>query len=134
MSKLSLFAAKYVVKRVSISLHYKSYNRTKTKHKGMEIYPLGRWKISDIVQIILYGNLQNDRKDSPYPSEKLLNLAKATSLKNVIHELDIKRERVQLVMRNHHAVSKDAVINPGDRVAFFPVEYPVYPDWNDFRF
>jgi hypothetical protein len=48
--------------------------------------------------------------------------------------LDIADDKVQMAMRNHRAVSKDADVNPGDRLALFPVEYPVYPDWNDFRF
>lgn len=48
-------------------------------------------------------------------------------MKNVIHVLDIKREKIQLVMRNHHVASKDAATTPGDRVAMFPIEYPIYP-------
>lgn len=90
--------------------------------------------MSEMVQIILFGSLRNTRKTSPNPFEKLLAVAKATPLKNVIRQLDIQNDKVQLVMRNHRAVLKDAIVNPGDRLAMFPVEYPIFSDWNDFRF
>ena len=90
--------------------------------------------MSDMVQIILYGSLRNTGIDSPNPSNKLLTVGKATHLKNVIRQLDIQIDKVQLAMQNHRAVSKGAIIKPGDRLALFPAEYPIYPDWNDFRF
>jgi hypothetical protein len=90
--------------------------------------------MSEMVQIILYGSLRNTGIDSPNSSNKLLAVGEATPLKNVIHQLDIQIDKVQLAMRNHRAVSKDANIKPGDRLALFPVEYPIYPDWIDFRF
>jgi len=90
--------------------------------------------MSKMVQIILYGSLRNNRIDSPKHSDKLLAVAETTPLKNVIRQLDIQDDKVQLVMRNHRPVSKDVFVNPGDRLALFPVEYPVYPVWNDFRF
>jgi len=40
---------------------------------------------------------------------------------------------VQLVMVNHKAVHTNSTINPGDRIALFPREYPVFADWKDFR-
>ena len=89
--------------------------------------------MSEMVQIILFGSLRNTNNQSPNPAEKLLPLAKATSLKSIIHKLDVQDKKVQLVMRYHHAVPKEAIINPGDRLAMFPVEYPVYPDWEGFR-
>ena len=36
-------------------------------------------------------------------------------------------------MVNNKAVKVDALINPGDRIAFFPKEYPLFADWKDFR-
>ena len=88
----------------------------------------------EMVQIILYGSLRNYRISSPNPSNLTLAVTEATPLKNVIRQLDIPHDKVQLVMLNHRAVAKDAVVAPGDRLALFPVEYPVYPDWNDYRF
>jgi hypothetical protein len=90
--------------------------------------------MSGTVQVILYGSLRNRRMNSPNPSDNMLAVTEATPLKNVIRRLNIPGGKVQMAMRNHRAVSKDAVINPGDRLALFPVEYPVYPDWNDYRF
>ncbi len=90
--------------------------------------------MSEMVQIILFGSLRNTRKGSPNPSEKLLSVAKETPLNKIIRQLDIQNVKVQLVMQNHRAVLKDAMVNPGDRLAFFPVEYPIYADWEGFRF
>ena len=90
--------------------------------------------MSEMVHVILYGSLRKNRMNSPNPSDNMLAISKATPLKNVIRQLDIVDDKVQLAMCNHRAVSKDAVVNPGDRLALFPVEYPVYPDWKDFRF
>ena len=89
--------------------------------------------MSDMVQIILYGSLRNTGIDSPNPSNKLLTADEAIPLKNVLRQLDIQVDKVQLAMQNHRAVSKGAIIKPGDRLALFPAEYPIYPDWNDFR-
>jgi hypothetical protein len=91
-------------------------------------------KMSEMVHVILYGSLRNNQINSPRPSDNLLAVTAATPLKNVIRQLDIPDNKVQMAMCNHRAVSKDAVVNPGDRLALFPVEYPVYPDWNDYRF
>lgn len=90
--------------------------------------------MSEKVKIILYGSLRNSGIDSPHPSNILLDVGEATPLIDVIRQLDIKVDKVQLAMRNHRAVSKNATIKPGDRLALFPAEYPIYPDWNDFRF
>lgn len=51
----------------------------------------------------------------------------------LIKKLGISREHVQLVMVNHRAVRRNALVRPGDRVALFPQEYPVFTDWKDFR-
>jgi len=90
--------------------------------------------MSEIVHVILYGSLRHNRINSPNPSDNMLEVTEAVPLKNVFRKLDIPDDKVQMAMRNHRAVSRDAVVNPGDRLALFPVEYPVYPDWNDFRF
>jgi hypothetical protein len=89
--------------------------------------------MSEMVEVILYGSLRDNRIISPNPSDNMLAVTEATPLKYVFRRLDIPYDKVQLAMLNHRAVSKDAVVNPGDRLALFPVEYPVYPDWNDYR-
>jgi hypothetical protein len=43
-------------------------------------------------------------------------------------------DSVNLVMVNHRSVLKDSVVWPGDRVAVFPKEYPIFADWADHRF
>jgi hypothetical protein len=90
--------------------------------------------MSEMVQVILYGSLRNNRINSPNPYNHMLAMTEAAPLQNVIRQLGISDDKVQMAMCNHRAVSKDAVVNPGDRLALFPVEYPVYPDWNDYRF
>jgi hypothetical protein len=47
--------------------------------------------------------------------------------------LGIDIDDIQLVMRNHRAVGFDTPIRPGDRLALFPREYPVFVDWLTFR-
>ena len=90
--------------------------------------------MSEKVKVVLYGSLRTNHGHSNNPSEKLLAVTAATPLKKFIRQLDIQHDRVQLAMRNHRAVPKSDVVNPGDRLALFPVEYPVYSDWEDFRF
>ena len=90
--------------------------------------------MSEKVQIILYGSLRNINIDSPNPSSIPIAVGEATPLTNVIRQLDVKVDKVQLAMCNHRAVSTSEIIKPGDRLALFPAEFPIYPDWNDFRF
>ena len=90
--------------------------------------------MSEMVHVILYGRLWKSGINSQNPSDNMLAISEATPLKNVIRQLDLGDDKVQMAMCNHRAVPKDAVVNPGDRLALFPMEYPVYPDWNDFRF
>lgn len=52
---------------------------------------------------------------------------------SILTELKIETYRVQLAMVNFRSAAKDAVIYPGDRLALFPKEYPVFADWKDFR-
>jgi len=51
----------------------------------------------------------------------------------LLQQLGIPRDHVQLIMVNHRAVTADMCVRPGDRVALFPQEYPIFPDWKDFR-
>jgi molybdopterin converting factor small subunit len=55
------------------------------------------------------------------------------ALSEFLSFIQIPPDKVQLAMVNHKAVRRDYMIHPGDRVALFPEEYPVYPDWKEFR-
>ena len=52
---------------------------------------------------------------------------------DLLCKLRIPRENVQLVMRNHRAVTMNDLVSSGDRLALFPREYPLFVDWKDFR-
>lgn len=81
----------------------------------------------------LYGSLS---KNTPLSAGSPLeaNLESPLPLLNVIENLGISPDLVQLVMVNHKPVSQQALVNPGDRIALFPREYPFFADWKDHRF
>jgi len=82
--------------------------------------------------IYLFGSLRKTREGkNQHPVA--LTLSAPAALQDIFKELHIPPDRVQLAMVNHRAVSKSAMIRPGDRVALFPREYPIFADWNDFR-
>jgi len=84
------------------------------------------------IQIHLYGSLRNMRKkDDEFVIQTVLE--SEALLADILKELKIPLDMVQLVMVNHKAVHMDSTINPGDRIALFPREYPVFADWKDFR-
>jgi molybdopterin converting factor small subunit len=85
-----------------------------------------------VVEVYLYGSLGMSQGQSR-KSQLQSALQAPTPLIEFLNRLDIPRDKVQLVMVNHRAVQREHVIRPGDRVALFPIEYPVYPDWKDFR-
>ena len=90
--------------------------------------------MSESVRIILYGSLCNARKTHPSPSQQLLQVTEATPLEDVIRQLNIQHDKVQLIMLNHRAVLKSTIVEPGDLLALFTSEYPIFADWNDFRY
>ncbi|MEW6266705.1 MAG: MoaD/ThiS family protein [Thermodesulfobacteriota bacterium] len=63
----------------------------------------------------------------------VLPLDRPVTLAEVLDRVKAPRERVKLVMVNHRAVSQDQQVVPGDRVALFPQEYVLFPDWHGFR-
>lgn len=89
--------------------------------------------MSQTIEIIRYGSLQKARFSANLPPNNLFPLSEATTLTAVIDLLDIPSDSIQLAMLNHRAVSRQAVIRPGDRLALFPKEYPIFIDWNDYR-
>jgi hypothetical protein len=83
-------------------------------------------------QVILFGSLRKrlvDRDDHPVQ----LDLETPTGFHEVLSDLEIPIGEVQLLMVNHRAVPMDSTIQPGDRLALFPREYPFFYDWNDLR-
>ncbi len=88
--------------------------------------------IEEKIQVYLFGSLQNE-------SEKLskghttLTLKSPSTLIAIMKRIGIPRVKVQIAFVNHRAVRIDCVINPGDRVSFFPREYAIFPDWYGYR-
>mgnify|MGYP001811647548 CR=1 FL=1 len=89
--------------------------------------------MSQTIEIICYGSLREARSRSALPPDNHFPLSEATTLAAVIDRLEIPRGSIQLVMLNHRAVSRETLIKPGDRLALFPKEYPIFIDWNDYR-
>jgi len=70
---------------------------------------------------------QKPGKAIPFP------LNRSTPLVDVLSAARIPADAVQLVMKNHKASVLDVTIEPGDRLALFPKEYPFFVDWYEFR-
>ena len=84
------------------------------------------------IQIHLYGSLRKiGKKNDGFVIRT--NLESEAPLADILRQLKIPLNLVQLVMVNHKAVHIDSTIYPGDRIALFPREYPVFADWKDFR-
>lgn len=84
------------------------------------------------IQILLYGSLRNMGKEHDKYSIRT-GLESKAPLVDILKQLKIPINMVQLVMVNYKAVHINSTIYPGDRIALFPVEYPVFADWKDFR-
>jgi hypothetical protein len=89
--------------------------------------------MSPPVQLYFFGSLQKRLRDlGEQPVE--VGLAGPTPLLEVLERLKIPSDMVQLSMLNHKAVPKDSTVQPGDRLALFPIDYPIFVDWIDLRF
>ena len=80
----------------------------------------------------LFGSLRKKvgrLDDSPI----LIDMANPMHIIDVLGLLDIDSDWVQLAMVNFKAVSKETTLRPGDRLALFPREYPIFADWKDLR-
>lgn len=84
------------------------------------------------IKILAYGSLDKAVQEAAHRLQDLPDDF-ATSVADILNSLGISSEAVQLVMLNHCSVSLDALVRSGDRIAFFPQEYPVFPDWKDYR-
>lgn len=82
--------------------------------------------------IYAYGSLSKSI-DKPAGAPVEARIDSPLPLFSVIEQVGIPPDRVQLAMVNNHPVSQRAVVSPGDRVALFPREYPIFADWKDHR-
>ena len=89
-------------------------------------------KMKSDIQIHLYGSLRNIGKKHDELTIRT-SLESKSPLVDILKQLKIPFDLVQLVMVNHKAVHMDSTIYPGDRIALFPGEYPIFADWKDFR-
>ena len=84
------------------------------------------------IQIHLYGSLRNiGIKHNEFTITT--GLESKSPLVDILNQVKIPLDLVKLVMVNHKAVYMDSTICPGDRIALFPNEYPLFADWKDFR-
>ena len=85
-----------------------------------------------VVQVHLFGSLRSAAGPDGSGAVRL-PLETAVPLEAILDGLNIARHRVQMVMLNHRAVGAGTPVRPGDRLALFPPEYPIFADWNHFR-
>lgn len=85
------------------------------------------------IEVFLYGSLKKDYSEAGMDQAIALNLGAPSPLPKILATLGIPAEKVQVAMVNHHAVPKETLIVPTDRVALFPMEYPFFLDWKDLR-
>ena len=52
-----------------------------------------------------------------------------STVQEAIQALGIPTERVKLILANHAGALMNQQLKNGDRVSFFPAEYPVFVDW-----
>lgn len=83
-------------------------------------------------QLIAYGSLRKFVKGCNNTAINV-ELGEPSIISDFLQRFDVPVNRVQLVMLNHRAVHLKSVIQPGDRIALFPAEYPIFADWNDMR-
>lgn len=84
------------------------------------------------VDVHLFGSLRSKTEKSDQNPARLL-LEIPIPIHELLQRLGIQKGWVQLVMINNRSVYPDSLVRPGDRVALFPAEYPVFMDWNDHR-
>ena len=88
--------------------------------------------MSGNITIIPYGSLagQTGRR----PGHGLVQpIEERQPLAQLLKAIGIPDDQVQLIMVNHRPAALQSDIGPGDRVALFPREYPIFVDWQAFR-
>jgi sulfur carrier protein ThiS len=82
-----------------------------------------------VTDVFYFGSLSRERGNH----HCTIDLPGPTPVREILDQVQIPPGRVQLIMVNYRAVPSDHVIQPGDRVAFFPREYAIFADWRDLR-
>jgi hypothetical protein len=85
------------------------------------------------IKVFLHGSLKKDFSAAGADQPIALDLSSPAPLPEILATLGIPEEKVQVAMVNHHAVYKETLIRPADRIALFPMEYPFFWDWKDLR-
>jgi hypothetical protein len=85
-----------------------------------------------VTEVHFFGSLAIAQSGNP-AHQRQFAIQGPMVLSEFLNYIRIPLDKVQLVMVNHKAVPGDYMVQPGDRVALFPKEYPIYPDWKDFR-
>lgn len=68
--------------------------------------------------------------DSPGQPELIeIFLKNGSTVQEAIQVLGIPIERIKLILVNHTGALLNQPLKNGDRVSLFPVEYPVFADW-----
>lgn len=88
-----------------------------------------------VVHVYLYGSLAANRGQGRGEECYVdLPLQAGAPISEVLSLVGIPPERVNRVMVNHRSVPKESMVCPGDRIAVFPKENPIFADWVDHRF
>ncbi len=85
------------------------------------------------ITLQLYGSLKDIAHLKAQAALSSVEISGPIGLGSLLTKLNIPEDLVQVVMQNHRAVPLNTIINPGDRVALFPKEYPFFPDWLHLR-
>lgn len=83
-------------------------------------------------EVMFFGSLARKGGGSGNQS-RTFAFQQPTPLIHLLEEMDLKPREVQMAMVNHRAVTPDYLVQPGDRIALFPKEYPLFADWLTFR-
>jgi sulfur carrier protein ThiS len=78
------------------------------------------------IKMFLYGISKKHYSGAGVDKPIALNLLSPALLTDILATLGIPAEKVQVAMVNHQAVLKRTLIQPADRVALFPMEYPFF--------
>lgn len=114
---------------------FRSLSRSKTSVGTSDKIVVSYQEAHMMVDVILFGSLATNMgqgRDGECHAD--LPLLSPAPISEILRLLGIPLENVNLVMVNHRSVLKDSVVWPGDRVAVFPKEYPIFADWVDHRF
>ena len=81
------------------------------------------------IEIVAYGSLERTLSQSSH----LPVMNRPEPLRSLLERIGIPPGSIQLAMVNHRAAHPETIVSPGDRVALFPPEYPIFADWMGFR-